>query len=233
MDARRLLIAEYNEDLRLALARQLQAFHYVRCCGNGAEALEILRREKPDLLVLGMNLPELDGLTLLETIAAENIRPMVLALLTYRSAYLEASAQRLGIEYMLLKPCPLENIVNRVLDMKQYLKYLPSRRTPDQYLQELLLPLGITPLHQGYPILSDAILRMAADPGNPLCKAVYLDTAKHCGTTFQAVESQIRRIIENSWDADSWQIYFPEAQRYPSAKVFLKRIVQLLREAME
>lgn len=233
MDARRLLIAEYNEDLRLALARQLQSFHYVRCCGNGAEALEILRREKPEILVLGMNLPELDGLSLLETIAAENIRPMVLALLTYRSAYLEASAQRLGIEYMLLKPCPLETIVHRILDMKHYLKSLPARPTPEQQLEILLQPLGITPLHQGYPILVNAILRMAAAPENSLCKAVYLDTAKHCGTTFQAVESQIRRIIESSWDPDSWQIYFPETSRYPSAKIFLKRMVQLLREAME
>lgn len=233
MEARRLLIAENNEDLRLALARQLQDFHYVRCCGNGMEALEILRREKPELLVLGMNLPELDSLSLLETIAAENIRPMVLAILNYRSQYLENSAQRLGIEYMILKPCRLESIVNRILDMKQYLKTLPARPTPEQQLEKLLQPLGITPVHPGYPILADAIVRMCADPDNLLCKTVYRDTGKHCGTTFQAVDSQIRRIIEGCWDPDTWNAYFPDVRRHPSAKIFLKRMARLLRETME
>ena len=130
MRAQRLLIAESNEDLRLLLSRELQAFHYVRCCGTGMEALQILRQEKPDMLILNMLLPELDGLTLLETIAAENIQPMVLALTSYRSDYLEDSAHRLGISCILLKPFSLETIVMRALDMKQHLKVLMNGLIP-------------------------------------------------------------------------------------------------------
>lgn len=233
MEAQRLLIAENNEDLRLAIASRMQCFHYVRCCGNGLEALEILRREKPEILVLGMNLPELDGLSLLETISAENIRPKVLAILNFRSSYLEYSAQRLGIEYMCMKPLQLDTLVNRILDLKQYLRSLPARPTPEQQLESLLFPLGITPIHQGYPILADAVIRMSSDPYNLLIKSIYRDTARHFGTTYQAVESQIRRLIENNWDPDIWKEAFPDTRRHPSSKVFLKRMACLLNEAME
>lgn len=233
MEARRLLIADNNEDLRLALARELQSFHYVRCCSTGTEALDILRREKPDLLVLGMSLPELDGLSLLETIAGENIRPMVLAMTTYDSDYLEACAYRLGVSYILKKPFHLETIVHRVLDMKQYLKSLPAKPTLEQLLADHLRPLGICPHQQGYPILSDAIIRLSADPGRLLCKQIYLDTASRFGTTYNAVESLIRRMIENSYDPETWKELFPDSSHHPTAKVFLKRMAYLLRETME
>lgn len=233
MEARRLLIAESNEDIRLALARELQHYHYVRCCATGTEALDLIRRERPDLLVLSMSLPELDSLTLLETIAAENICPMVLATTTYRSEYLESCAHRLGVAYILMKPFRLETIVHRVLDMKEYLRALPSKPSAQQVLDELLQPLGILPLHQGYPIVADAIIRMSSKPDRLLCKEVYLDTARHFGTSYHAVESQIRRIIENNWNPENWRFLFPDTHQHPTAKVFLKQIAHLLRQTME
>lgn len=233
MEARRLLIAESNEDLQLALARKLQNFHYVRCCSTGTEALALLRKEQPDLLVLNMCLPELDGLTLLETIAAENIRPMVLALTTFHSDYLAASAYRLGIAHILIKPASLDHIVHHVLHMKEYLKALSPRRTPEQILQELLAPLGIHPQLRGYYILQEAIFLMAAEPVPPLNKALYLDTARNCGTTFHAVESTIRRILDSHWNPDSWRPYFPDASRQPTSRAFLIRMAQCFREASE
>ena len=233
MEAQRLLIAESNEDLRLALARELQTFYYVRCCSTGTEALTLLRKERPELLVLGMCLPEIDGLTLLETIASESIRPMVLAMTTYHSDYLESAAYRLGVSYILLKPFSLETVVHRVLDMKQYLKALPPKRTPELIIEELLQPLGIHPQIHGYNFLRQAIILMAAEQELPQCKAVYLDTAKYCNTTFHSVESAIRRIIENHWDPDTWQTYFPGTDRHPSAKTFLAQIARRFREAIE
>lgn len=233
MEAQRLLIAENNEDLQLALARRLQNFHYVRCCSTGTEALELLRKEKPSLLVLNMCLPELDGLTLLETIAAENIRPMVLALTTFRSDYLAASAERLGVAHILLKPSSLDHIVYHVLNMKEYLRTLPPRRTPERILQELLAPLGIHPQLRGYHILQEVIFLMAAEPVPPQSKALYLDSAKNCGTTYHAVETTIRRIIESHFQPETWQTYFPGAARHPSSRVFLLTMTRLFREAAE
>lgn len=233
MDAQRLLIAESSEDIRLALVRELHTFHYVRCCSTGTQALEILRREKPEMLVLSMSLPELDSLTLLETIASENIRPMVLALTTYRSDYLEASAQRLGIEYIMMKPFRMDRLVHRILDMKQYLRSLPAKPTPEQLLEKRLESLHIRPGSPGYPVLSYTVVAMAADPHNLLIKELYLDAAKHFGISFNAVDSRIRRAIEHSWDPQLWQDLFPDTAKPPSARVFLKQMALLLRSDME
>lgn len=233
MDALRLLIADSSEDIRLALVRELNTFHYVRCCSTGTQALEILRREKPEMLVLSMSLPELDSLTLLETIAAENIRPMVLALTTYRSDYLEASAQRLGIEYIMMKPFQIDRLVHRILDMKQYLRSLPAKPTPEQLLEKHLERLNIRPGCQGYPIVSYTVVRMSADPDNLLGKEVYLDAARHFGISRTAVESKVRRVIERSWDPEIWKELFPDTSRAPSARVFLKQMARLLRRDLE
>ena len=233
MEARRLLIAESNEDIRLPLARELQRYYYVRCCATGTEALDLIRRERPEMVVMSMSLTEIDSLTLLETIAAENIRTMVLAMSAYQSDYLEACAHRLGIAYILRKPFLVETIVHRVLDMKEYLRSLPAKPTVRQILEDLLQPLGILPCHQGYAIVTDAIIRMSADPDRLLCKEVYLDTARDFGTSHHAVESQIRRMIENSWNPERWHPLFPDSRQHPTAKVFLKRMAHLLRQATE
>ncbi len=66
---RKLLIADCSEDYRTALANALTDHYHVLCCRTGTEALDILRRENPDILVLDLMLPELDGLTLLERAA--------------------------------------------------------------------------------------------------------------------------------------------------------------------
>lgn len=233
MDALRLLIAESNEELRLSLAKELHAFHYVRCCGTGTEALEILRREKPDILILDMLLPELDGLTLLEIIASENIRPMVLALSTFWSDYLEISAHNLGVSYAMLKPPLMENVVRRALDLKQYLKARPSRQTPQTLLVPLLEPLSIHPGQPSYELLSDALILAAASREAPLCKVLYREVAKRHNTTVDTVERGIRRLLENTWSREQWESCFPGTQRRPSNKVFLLKMSVLLRQAME
>ena len=233
MEARRLLIAESNEDLQLALARRLQNFHYVRCCSTGTEALTLLRKEKPDLLVLNMCLPELDGLTLLETIAAENIRPMVLVLTTFHSDYLAAEAHRLGVAHILIKPAALDHIVHHVLHMNEFLKALSPRRTPEQLLQEILAPLGIHPGLRGYYILQEAIFLLLCEPVPPQSKVLYRDTARKCNTTFSAVESTIRRMLESHWNPETWNRYFPDSTRRPASRDFLITLSRLLQEAME
>lgn len=233
MRAQRLLIAESNEDLRLLLSRELQAFHYVRCCGTGMEALRILRQEKPDMLILNMLLPELDGLTLLETIAAENIRPMVLALTSYRSDYLEDSASRLGVSCILLKPFSLETIVMRALDMKQHLNALPPRPTPESLLQQLLQPLSIRPEDSHYAFVTDAILTVTAASEFPQCKVLYREIAKRHSTTVNTVESGIRHLLDSAWSQQQWDSCFPGLRCRPSNKVFLQKMSSLLRQAME
>ena len=233
MAAQRLLIAVNKEDLGLALARELQCFHYVRCCSTGTEALEILRTEKPDILVLELFLPEMDGLTVLETIASENIRPLVLALTNLRNDYLTDSAQRLGITYALLTPASLDTIVRRTLDLRRHLNALPPRPTRESLLTQLLESITIDSGYHNFELLSTCLLLAASSPDSLPCKALYRDTARHHRTTVGAVESGIRHILESAFSPPLWEPYFPGCHRRPTNKDFLLKLSQVLRRRWE
>ena len=68
----RLLVAEDNKVNRLLLTRSLELQgHRVDCAENGRVALELLRRDTYDLLLLDMEMPEMDGFQVLEQLTAD------------------------------------------------------------------------------------------------------------------------------------------------------------------
>lgn len=68
----RLLVADDNKVNRLLLTRTLELQgHHVTSVDNGRQALETLRREPFDLLLLDLEMPELDGFALLEHLARD------------------------------------------------------------------------------------------------------------------------------------------------------------------
>ena len=68
----RLLVADDNKVNRLLLGRTLQLQgHQVQSADNGRKALEMLRAEPFDLLLLDLEMPEIDGFAVLERLAAD------------------------------------------------------------------------------------------------------------------------------------------------------------------
>jgi adenylate cyclase len=68
----RLLVADDNKVNRLLLGRTLELQgHQVSSADNGRRALEMLRGERFDLLLLDLEMPELDGFALLELLAGD------------------------------------------------------------------------------------------------------------------------------------------------------------------
>lgn len=228
---RKLLIADCNEDYRTALAAALDGQYHVLCCRSGTEALALLHQEHPDILVLDLMLPELDGLTLLERISAKGICPMVLAATPIFSDYVFSCAQRLGIEYLVRKPCAIEAIVSRIQDLSRRLKSPESKADPANYVSNLLLSLGISTKHNGYVYLREGILLMAKDPAQSVTKMLYPEIAHRCDCQKENVERSIRTALDRAWekrDAVTWQKYFPNAEHRPSNAVFLSRLAEAL-----
>lgn len=213
MDALKLLIADSNEDFRLALSQALQGAYYVRSCQNGREALELLRSFRPEMLVLDPMIPELDGISLLESAAAAGIRPMVLVTTAYVNDYLTDSAGRLGIGYIMRKPCDIPATVARIGDLSQRL--LPPVLTlpdPRTNVSNLLLSLGIPTKLHGYNYLREAILLMAKQPGQSITKELYPQVAALCDCEPKHVERSSRSAIHAAWnnrDDRIWKLYFP------------------------
>ena len=228
---RKLLIADCNEEYQSALAAVLCSHYHVLCCRTGSEALAILHQEHPDIVVLDLMLPELDGLTLLERVSASGICPMVLAATPILSDYVIGCAQRLGIEYLVRKPCAIEAIASRVRDLSRKLKGPEPNRDPVNDVSNLLLSLNISTKHNGFAYLREAILLMAKDPAQSVTKMLYPEVAHICGCQKGNVERSIRTALDSAWgkrDEQIWQKYFPHARQRPSNAVFIFRLAEAL-----
>ena len=127
--AARLLVADDNKVNRLLLTRTLELQgHRVTSVDNGRAALETLRREPFDLLLLDLEMPELDGFALLEHLARD---PELRDLPAIVTSSLEGVAQvarciELGAEDYLHKP------VNPVLLKARVGSSLDKKRLRDQ-----------------------------------------------------------------------------------------------------
>ena len=191
----------------------------------------MLQQEQPDILVLDLMLPELDGLTLLERVTANGICPMVLAATPIFSDYVFSCAQRLGIEYLVRKPCAIEAIVARIRDLSRRLKAPEPTTDPVTYVTNLLLALDLSTKHNGFSYLRESVLLMAKDPAQSVTKVLYPEVARICGCSKENVERSIRTALDRAWEkqtSDQWQKFFPGAEQRPSNAVFISRLAEAL-----
>lgn len=224
-----LLIADSNDAFRQQLTEAFRVHYRVLSCGNGREALQILHTEPCDCLVLDLMLPEMDGITVLESAAANDICPVVLALSPVFTQYVYDAAEALGIGYMIRKPCPVQTVVARMLDLKRHLRPVwASREEICRFLLWLNVPTG----YDGYQTLVEALVQLGADPEQSITKVLYPEVARRVGCGAPAVERNIRTAIEHAWsnrDPERWQRYFPGCTSRPSNKLFFTRVMEALR----
>jgi DNA-binding response OmpR family regulator len=214
MERLKLLIAEGTEDFRIALAELLQGIYVVRECSDGSQAMELMHSFVPDILVLDLMLPGLDGISLLQSAAEEGLTPMVLATTRFVSDYVMDAVDRLGVEYLMVKPCDVRATVSRIGDLSKRIKRPPLFAQPDpkSYISNLLLTLGIPTKLKGYGYLREAVQLMAKDPDQSVTKELYPAVAEVCGGAAVHVERSVRSAISAAWerkDEELWRQYFP------------------------
>jgi CheY-like chemotaxis protein len=117
-----ILITDDESNIRLMLRTALEADGYlVSEASNGREALEAMKKNAPDLVVLDLNMPVMDGMEVLEQMksAVGNSRPKVVILTAYGSIPAAVKATRLGAVDFLEKPIlptDLRQTVRSILD---------------------------------------------------------------------------------------------------------------------
>lgn len=208
----KLLIADSGEGFREALAEQLRGTYRIRVCREGRETLETLLSFKPDLMVLDMMLPGLDGIGILQEAAACGLHPMVLAITKYTNDFMVESAARLDVGYMMVKPCNVKVTAQRLHELAEHI-HQPIAARPDMRtaVSNVLLSLGISTKLRGYAYLREAILEMMAFPGQSITKELYPSVGKICSATKTQVERSIRSAIGKAWDNRDealWRVYF-------------------------
>lgn len=107
----RLLIAEDDKALGLFLSRGLEADgHRVRLAFDGGAAVEAFRQEMPDLTILDLNLPVMDGEQVLEQVRAMDADLPVLILTARQEVDTRVRCLDLGADDLMVKPFSLHEL---------------------------------------------------------------------------------------------------------------------------
>lgn len=94
-------------------------------CGtaeDGREGLEVVRREKPDMIITDISMPELDGLAMIAALKSEFPHMEICILTGYRDFDYAQEAIRLGVTRFLLKPSDMKEIEEALRTMTENLK---------------------------------------------------------------------------------------------------------------
>ncbi len=128
-----ILLVEDEENLQEALKLNLELEDYeVTSAWNGIEALELMQREHFDLMILDVMLPELDGISVAETIRLQNNDIPILILSAKNSSADRVMGLKKGADDYLTKPFNLEELLLRVSKLLQKSRRLAERKPVDQ-----------------------------------------------------------------------------------------------------
>ena len=241
MELLKLLIADECDEFRQTLADTLGKSYLLKSCRSGSQALELLQSYRPDILVMDIMLSGLDGLTLLQQASEIGIRPTVLVIASHFSPYVQSALERLGVEYLMRKPCSLQAVVSRVADLAaDTAPQAPVYQDPEDQIAAILLRLGMRPHLDGFRFLVTAIPLFSHDTNQAITKELYVTVAECHGKNARQVERSIRSAIDGAWKARTeqvWAAYFtPCADGQiprPSNGFFMGRLALVLKAQQE
>ena len=220
METIRVVVAEDNLQLRDMIAQYLAQQDGIEVTGtaaNGAEALQFIGEQEPDVLICDMIMPQVDGYAVLERLQAMNLqhKPGVIALTALGRDDFIARAINLGVHYYMVKPFDFTMLAQRVYEAAgddrkadQLCMHLQGEaqdagaQSLEERIANLFLTVGIPAHIKGYQYLREAV-RMVID--NPdlmgrITKELYPGIAKRFNTTSSKVERAIRHAIEVAWN---------------------------------
>ena len=216
------LIADSTEDFCAALNAALQrtdGFQVIGTATDGEQAIRLIRERKPDVLVLDLMLAKQDGLSVLKAVSTLERKPITLATSAFVTEYVSTAAANLGVRYLMLKPCDMGSLVERLEEIRGGAGLrLPTVRRGDKtsiegLVTNIIHEIGVPAHIKGYQYLREAIIIAVNDMDviNAITKVLYPQVAKTFQTTPSRVERAIRHAIEVAWDRgdlDTLQRFF-------------------------
>ncbi|MGM9572110.1 MAG: sporulation transcription factor Spo0A [bacterium] len=220
MEKLKIMIVEDNREFCAMLKdylSEVDEFEVIAVCYNGKEALQALEHNRPDVVLLDIIMPYLDGLGVLERIPElPYFNAKIIMLTAFGQENITQRAMELGADYYMLKPLDLDSLVERikllsdhascVIKNKDGAKKLMPGKTKAKNLEVqvtgIIHEIGIPAHIRGYAYLRDAILMVMDNPNllNAVTKELYPAIGEKYETTSSRVERAIRHAIELAWD---------------------------------
>ncbi|MEW9989376.1 sporulation transcription factor Spo0A [Clostridium butyricum] len=196
---------------------------------DGREALELIVERKPDLVILDIIMPHLDGLGVLEKLNTMDLEktPRIIILSAVGQDKITQQAITLGADYYTVKPFDMEVFTKRIREMfnsaptiqensaqsnrvsypttsSYILTSEPKSKTPvdlETEITNIIHEIGVPAHIKGYMYLREAITMVVNDMEllSAVTKELYPSIAKKYNTTASRVERAIRHAIEVAW----------------------------------
>ena len=216
------IIADNTEEFCSSLTAILQrteGFQVLAAANDGEQALRLVLEKQPDVLVLDLMLAKKDGLSILKALSGMEHRPITLATSRFVTDYVASAAANLGVRYLMLKPCDMSALVERLEEIRggesqrQPTPRPSSHTSIETMVTNIIHEIGVPAHIKGYQYLREAIIIAINDMDviNAITKVLYPQVAKTFQTTPSRVERAIRHAIEVAWDRgdlDTLQRFF-------------------------
>ena len=223
----RILIADDNQEFSKTLTTYInnqEDMEVIAKAKDGEEAIQIISNTSPDIVLLDVIMPHLDGIGVLEkiNIIKTEKRPICIMLSAVGQDKITQRAIELGAQYYVVKPFDIEVLLKRIRELKNYRpnpnNNFMTREIKQQYIDmpagakkekenlealvtNIIHEVGVPAHIKGYQYLREAIMMVVNDIDviNQITKSLYPDIASKFSTTPSRVERAIRHAIEVAW----------------------------------
>ena len=214
----RVLIADPNREFQQIMTEQLSRERDMEAAdvaSDGLEALAKIKSLRPDIVLLELVQPRLDGLGVLRRLAAQEGAPPVVVLTGFVNAHVIAECARFGAAYFLPKPCDTAELIAHLRQCAQSKDKPPAEQSKpakpggeymnhplESIVTDIIHEIGVPAHIKGYQYLREGILFTIRDAGSVagITKVLYPEIAKKFSTTSTCVERAMRHAIEVAWD---------------------------------
>ncbi|MDD3705003.1 MAG: sporulation transcription factor Spo0A [Clostridiaceae bacterium] len=219
----KILIADDNKDFCVILNEYLTTqpdFEVVGIAKDGLEVIDLIESKFPDVVILDIIMPHLDGLGVLEKLNSMQMEkiPKIIVLSAVGQDKITQKALTLGAEYYVVKPFDMDVFSKRIRECfgmdsnenerKNYIQPLgvtvPIATTPrelESAITNIIHEIGVPAHIKGYIYLREAITMVVNNMEllSAITKELYPSISRKFNTTPSRVERAIRHAIEVAW----------------------------------
>ena len=222
MEKLNVAIADDNEKMVEVLGKLIDQDEELKLVGkahNGEEICNIIREKQPDVVVLDIIMPKVDGLSVMERFHHDDQMKKVPSFIVVSAVGQERiteDAFDLGADYFMLKPFDNKMLLNRIKHIRRAGEKRARevgrpktteamedhiRNNLETDVTDIIHEIGVPAHIKGYQYLRDAIILSVNDMEmlNSITKILYPTIAKRHQTTPSRVERAIRHAIEVAW----------------------------------
>lgn len=203
----KVIMADENKEAIEAFAKNItnEDFNMVAMATDGVSLFELIKEHKPDVVIMDLILPQLDGFAVMEKLNNENIKTNIIIHTGLSLNGFVNKAISLGAKYYAIKPFSPQILLERIYEVanaENAQTGCANLGKVEEKITNIFITVGIPAHIKGYQFLREAIKLAIANPEiiNSITKKLYPTIASKYSTSASKVERAIRHAIEVAWN---------------------------------